>query len=94
MLSCTSSNKLTRTRGRNQSVPQNLDNRKNGRTLERGIGVEHWATYTTPLMCNLLTWVWCHRLVGHREDWVLGEQRGHKNTFIKIPMGNWEYQQQ
>ena len=43
MLSCTSSNKLTR--GKNQRVPQNLVNPKNGRTLN---GVEHWATYPTP----------------------------------------------
>ena len=34
MQSCTSSNKLTK--GKNQRVPQNLDNPKNGWTLERG----------------------------------------------------------
>ena len=34
MLSCTSSNKLTR--GKIQRLPQNLDNPKNGQTLEWG----------------------------------------------------------
>ena len=34
MLSCTSSNELTR--GKYQRVPQNLDNPKNGQTLELG----------------------------------------------------------
>ena len=34
MLSCASSNKFTK--GKNQRVPQNLDNPKNGRTLEPG----------------------------------------------------------
>ena len=34
MLSCISSNKLTR--GKNQGVPQNLGNPKNGWTLEWG----------------------------------------------------------
>ena len=38
MLSCTSSDTLTR--GKYQRVPQNLDNPKNGR-------VEHWVTYPT-----------------------------------------------
>ena len=37
MLSCTSSNKLTR--GKNQRVPENLDNPKNGQTLKRGLSI-------------------------------------------------------
>ena len=43
MLSCTSSNKLTRRK--NQGVPQNLDNPKNLRTLEWG-----WALGNLPYM--------------------------------------------
>ena len=39
MLSCTSSNKLTK--GKCQRVPQNLDNPKNGRTSERGWALGH-----------------------------------------------------
>ena len=40
MLSCTSFNKFTR--GKSQRVPGNLDNPKNGQTLEQA---EHWVTY-------------------------------------------------
>ena len=39
MLSCTSSNKLTKEK--NQRATQNLDNSKNGRTLECGLAAEH-----------------------------------------------------
>ena len=39
MLSCTSSNKLTK--GKNQKVPQNLDNPRNGQTFEWGSALGH-----------------------------------------------------
>ena len=42
MLSCTSSNKLTK--GKSQRVSQNLNNQKIQGSLFR---VEHWATYPT-----------------------------------------------
>ena len=49
MLSCTSSNKLTRVK--NQRVPQNLYNPKMDVLWN---GVEHWATYPTPTTSLLI----------------------------------------
>ena len=46
MLSCISSNKLTK--GKNQRVPQNLDNPRNGQTLEWD-----WALGHLPYLCLL-----------------------------------------
>ena len=46
MLSCTSSNKLTR--GKNQRVPQNLDNPKIGRNLEQSWVLGN-LLYTVPM---------------------------------------------
>ena len=53
MLSCTSSNKLTK--GKSQRVPQNLDNPKNGRTLEHGWALGH-------LPCCADNYIWCESL--------------------------------